>query len=242
MKEILQNLKQDKEILSFIENLWRSNFKQYGFERLPIEIFADLNKFSTLEEFSQHINSVLNNKEFKKFGRKGRKSKLTNSFTYDLVKQYLNDAESILDYGCGKMAQLRRIAREDHPNLSVIAGYDPKINPDYKDFDMRAEFFSTIDEFSERKFDLIMCSFVLHHLEEAEIIEVIQVMKNSLNPNGKILILEETIPDVLTNELETNSNMFLKNIGYESSKSQLYRLPSGLSIDGDHERQRGGKC
>jgi len=114
-----------------------------------------------------------------------------------LAEKYwrLNGGEKVVDIGCGPGVALDYLPRD-----VLYVGFD--ISEDYirtaqKKFGKRATFIvSTAREFLYKpdsrlnSSDLVLCNGVLHHLEDREAIEVLQLSKEIMSPLGRLVCIE----------------------------------------------------
>lgn len=211
-KEVLGILQRKSEVYKFIRDLWLNNFDGVGFKNLAQRIFEEVLRKKSFAELKIQIEDILNDKRFKKQSRNSRKKGNLNSFQLDILTDYLKEAESLLDFGCGKMSLLRQISKGDFSNIKTLAGYDPKSNPSYIDFDPRARFFDKLCDLKDQKFDLVTSTFVMHHLTQVEIQQSFEVIKSCLNPGGKFILIEESFGENMPNRDSIN---YLAKLGYE---------------------------
>ena len=78
-------------------------------------------------------------------------------------------SSSVLDYGCGKGADFRHLSDEGY----LSEGYDPYWRPIDLGF---------------KKFDTILCTYVLNVLPKEHEHEVLSSIRERLNPGGKAFI------------------------------------------------------
>lgn len=224
-------LRSESKVFTFLEILWKNNFRQYGFEYLAEQIFEIIQNCKTNDtaDIVQQIESVFTDPNFKKFTRFARQANIQKmDLNYQIIKDYLVDANSFFDFGCGRMALIRRIVRENQ-QLERLYGYDPKSNPYYRDFDPRVTFLEKIDSVkSINPVDIVYSSFVLHHLTEEEIDEALATIISLLKPNGKFILLEETYPQISLNAYAQDTHKFLLKFGYENS-IELFDIFDSLS-------------
>jgi SAM-dependent methyltransferase len=197
-------LKRDNETFQLLKKLWEFNFNSIGFSHIVDSMFSAIAESEGHDKsmIAENINLILTDKDFKRYARRSRRFSPKMNYQYNLIKNYLKNCKSILDFGCGKMALLRRIARE---NLEIenLFGYDPGSRPDYIDFDSRVKFFESLDEVTNvGSIDIVYCSFVFHHLTPDGIEQSLSVIYDVLKTGGKFIFLEESFPE--------NKNSFLR--------------------------------
>ncbi len=110
------------------------------------------------------------------------------------VERYIHPSKGmrILDIGCGPADILEFL-----PNGVTYVGYD--ISPAYIErardrFGDRAQFhcgLMTADEMAKHApFDLAISIGVLHHMDDAEAIELLELAKSGVKPGGRVLTLD----------------------------------------------------
>ena len=123
----------------------------------------------------------------------------SNQRTKWLAKNFwqCRPGERVVDMGCGTGSVLDYLPPDIH-----YVGYD--ISEDYitqaqQQFGNRGEFLvGTADEWlaetDERlmKADLVICNGLLHHLNDAESLDVLRLAKKILSPGGRMICLEPT--------------------------------------------------
>ena len=112
-----------------------------------------------------------------------------SGFNYDRINPFLpfitKDIKSVLDYGCGVGAIVKYLvdkgikAEGTEYNPALIKKLNEEIVPDA---------FMTIEDFpnTSSSYDLIILDNVLEHLTNP--IEIITLLKNRLNPGGRLLV------------------------------------------------------
>lgn len=204
--KFLENL-HNENIYNFLRILWIHNFESIGFGYIAENIFEDLKKVQTFEEIIHILENSFADKDLKRFNRKTRKHGKLNEFTYSLIKPYLSNINSYLDFGCGKMGLIRRILKEEHNNIKKLYGFEPNVAMEYLPKDKRVEFISAKKNLEKLdNIDLITINFVLHHLEQVEIKRILEFLKSKLGKNGRFIILEESFPENLTQEINNLIN------------------------------------
>ncbi len=202
-REEFNNLKENpftyilesKEVFDFLNELWIFNFERIGFKEIPHQIFNYLqkNNKNNTKVIAEEIQKIIDsNKEFKRYARRSRRHSAKMSFQFDLVKEFIDNKKTFLDFGCGKMALLRRLAKEELLD-KVYYGYDPNVELEYYDFHSNVKFISNKQELLKiHKVDIAYTSFVLHHLSAEEIKSSLTLIHSILKPEGKLIVIEES--------------------------------------------------
>lgn len=115
------------------------------------------------------------------FARYAHRTRLSISKNI-ITKNYINKDISILDYGCGDgifLDQLSKIFKN-----SKLIGYDPYSKINHNSFLL----LNNLDEISKNKFDIICCFETLEHLFDSEKSDLYELVKNSLNYEGKFIV------------------------------------------------------
>ena len=217
---------ENKDIFHFIKELWLSNFKVYGMQDIALEVFDSISSNKSFDEKIKTINNILRYRRLHKLTKAAAIKNTPMQFSLDLIKEYVENINSFLDYGSGKLALLDAIQKEF--KVGKLYGFDPKSTPKFLDKESKIKFITNIDELSILKdLDVIYSSFVFHHLTSKEIKESIEVFKKILAKNGKIIFLEETFSN--DKDLFKSSSEKLKLLGY-SSNIELTNIFNSLSV------------
>ena len=111
------------------------------------------------------------------------------------VRDYIRPSpgDRILDIGCGTADILEYLPAAEYVGFDRDAAY---IQQAQKRFGNRGTFFqATVKEWSrkgkEQEFDIVMAIGVIHHLPEEEVLELLQVARNSLRrPKGRFIAVD----------------------------------------------------
>lgn len=111
------------------------------------------------------------------------------------VKQYIRprDGDKILDIGCGSADILSYLPGVEYVGLDMSQAY---INSAKKHFGNRGTFLSrkvnkdTIKELSLFDFDLVLATAVLHHLNDDEAMQLFELARSTLKPDGRLITLD----------------------------------------------------
>lgn len=109
----------------------------------------------------------------------------------------LKGGETIVDIGCGSATILEHLPHDsDYLGIDISENY---INAARKRFSARGTFFLGTardllhqDNSRLNSVDLVLCNGLLHHLSDHEAIEVLELSKLLLKPNGRVICLEGT--------------------------------------------------
>jgi SAM-dependent methyltransferase len=217
-------LRREKNVLDLLEELWTDNFRQFGFKHLAVDVFKKIREgeFRETNNLIADIDNVFTDPDFKKFTRFSRQANNSKmDLNYQLVREHLQGVESFFDYGCGRMALIRRIVREN-TSIRRFYGYDPKSQPYYLDFDPRVAFFDHLSALSHIPLvDVVYSSFVFHHLTEEQIEQSLHCISNILKPGGKFILVEETFPEREALAVVDRTGEHIEQFGYEAHTDLL---------------------
>ena len=109
----------------------------------------------------------------------------------------LKGGETVVDLGCGSGTVLEYMPPDiDYVGIDISESY---VRAARKRFSERGRFFlgrvSDIlnqDDSRIRTADMVLCSGLLHHLPDDEVIEVLELSKRIMKPNGRLVCLEAT--------------------------------------------------
>jgi 2-polyprenyl-3-methyl-5-hydroxy-6-metoxy-1,4-benzoquinol methylase len=106
-----------------------------------------------------------------------------------LITQDKNAA--ILDFGCGGGNMLRFLHEQGYTQLNGADIYENESWPSLNKLGIRTEKINTAEEFLHSipdTYDLIIVKDVIYYFEEDDAMTVMQLLKQALKPNGKLLI------------------------------------------------------
>jgi len=219
-KNNIQTLLTHPKVLTALETLWRYNYKQIGFEYIAINIFECIRSAEgkSDEAVFQEITRKYKDPVFLEHCKDTRMKKVKMSFTYDCIVPYLHTAKSFLDFGCGRLALIRRLVQEN-TSLQHLYGFDPKSNPSNLGIDPRVAFIDSLNQVEKlQNIDIVFTSFVFHHLTDQEIQNSLYTIQNILKENGLFIFLDETFALDDTSETHATVIDFLDSIHYERNK------------------------
>ena len=136
--------------------------------------------FSRLYEFFTHLLG----------GKKARRWLAKNVWK-------LKGGETVVDLGCGSGTVLEYMPSDiDYVGVDISESY---IRAARKRFSERGRFFLgnvsdflNQDDLPIRPADMVLSNGLLHHLPDDEVIEVLELTKRILKPNGRLVCLEAT--------------------------------------------------
>ncbi|MFA6973852.1 MAG: methyltransferase domain-containing protein [Parcubacteria group bacterium] len=132
---------------------------------------------------------------------------------FQLIEKDLGAAETVLDFGCGKLAYMKNITVQNK-SIKKLIGVDSKSQPVLAGVDPRISFERNLNEVAAKSVDLAIIKLVLHHIEnDAEIVEILRKIKKVLRPGGKLIIFEESFPENVTSIKEVKD--YLSRFGLE---------------------------
>ena len=134
------------------------------------------------------------NKKLKEYWKEGAGLGKPKDMFLEIMDSAFLGMETVLDFGCGKLALLRELA-ENNAQLKKLIGVDLKSSPVLEGVDKRIEFQRDLQNIKKKSVDLAVIKLVLHHLENLEEIKIIlSGIRDVLRSGGKLLLLEESFP------------------------------------------------
>ncbi|MDO8241261.1 MAG: class I SAM-dependent methyltransferase [Candidatus Moranbacteria bacterium] len=192
--EILKNpldILASKDILAVLKKHWVANH----------ENLIDPEKF--VEAFFAEIKNLGSNREINKLYQKKLKEFRDDSLDLgkpgdmflEMIEEDLRGVETMLDFGCGKLAFLKNMA-EKNLEIKKLIGIDLKSQPVLNGLDTRIEFHRSLSEIVDASVDLVTIKLVLHHLKsEQESQGIFAELRRVLKADGKLIVFEESFPE-----------------------------------------------
>lgn len=182
---------QSKAVLEVLKKHWTVNHENL------------VNPEEFVEDFFAGIATCTSNREINKFYQKKLKEyKNTNlalqkprDMFFEIIEKDLSAIDTVLDFGCGKLAFLKNIA-ENNNSIKNLIGVDSKSQPDLEYLDERIKFFRKLEEVKKSSVDLAVIKLVLHHLScEQTTQDILNEIRRILRPSGKLIVFEESFSD-----------------------------------------------
>ncbi|KKR20196.1 MAG: hypothetical protein UT50_C0020G0007 [Candidatus Moranbacteria bacterium GW2011_GWA2_39_41] len=192
--EILENplaILESTEILNVLKKHWIANHENLT------------NPENFVEEFFAEIQSIDSSREINKLYQKKLKKYRDNildlgkpgDMFLEIIEHDLQNVETVLDFGCGKLAFLKNIA-ESNAEVRRLIGVDLKSQPVLDCLDSRIEFHRSLNEVANASVDVVTIKLVLHHLEsEQKAQEIFTELRRVLKSGGKLIVFEESFTD-----------------------------------------------
>jgi len=197
--EILKNpllaLRQ-KEVFLALKKHWLGNHENLSRPEKFVEEFFDfLKKESLQDEVSEKKIKKFYHRKLAEYWDENLSKQKPKDMFFEIVEDELQDAKIILDFGCGKLAFLKEIAKNNQ-TVERLVGIDPKSQPIMENIDPRIEFGRSLDEVESSSADVAIVKLVLHHLNDAQEAQTIfSRLGRVLRPGGRLIIFEESFPD-----------------------------------------------
>jgi len=161
-------------------------------EKFAEEFFGYLEKSAGQGSISNQEIKKYYKKKLKEYRNADLPAEKPGDMFVELLRDELADAETVLDFGCGKLAFLKNMA-ERYGNIKKFIGVDPKSQPVLAGLDPRIEFLRGLDGIADASADLAVIKLVLHHLDNnQEAQDIFAELKRVLRPGGKLIVLEES--------------------------------------------------
>lgn len=193
-----------KEILSALKKHWLGNHENLSHPEGFVEDFFDfLKKESMEEEISEKKIKKFYNRKLAEYWDKDLPKQKPKDMFLEFMESELQDVKTILDFGCGKMAFLKEIAK-NNKGIEDLVGVDALSQPILDGLDPRISFRRSLDEIENSSIDLAVVKLVMHHLNNVhEATDVFDNLAMVLKPGGKLVIFEESFPDLHHKTSET---------------------------------------
>jgi ubiquinone/menaquinone biosynthesis C-methylase UbiE len=159
--------------------------------------------------------------------------------TADLA--HIQTGDKVLDVGCGT-GDLTMAAKERAGSSGQVMGIDPspemiavarqKAEAKGRAIDYRIGVIEALP-FAENSFDVVLSSFMMHHLPDHLKTEGLTEIQRVLRPNGHLLIVDFRPPDSLY------SKFFLTLFLHGGMQSGLTDLPAKVEMSGFHNIRSG---
>jgi len=194
---------ESEDILLALKKHWIANHENLTQPEKFVEDFFEWLKTSDVQK--GHAMSVAEikkhyKKKLKEYSDSGLALEKPGDMFLEIMEGELAGAETILDFGCGKLTFLKNIA-ESNQNIKKLIGMDSKSQPDLADLDLRIEFVRSLGGVADASVDLAVIKLVLHHLEnEQQAKDIFAEIQRVLRPNGKLIVFEESFPECHSRE------------------------------------------
>lgn len=197
--EILKNpllILKSKEVFSALKKQWIANHENLSRpEKFVEDLFAFLRSASMEEEISEKKIKKFYNRKLAEYWDENLHSQKPKDMFLEIMESKLQDVKTIMDFGCGKLAFLKEVAK-NNAEIERLIGVDPKSQPILDGLDPRIEFWRDLEEIEDASVDLAVVKLVLHHLGGAqEAQEIFAKLARVLRPGGKLIVFEESFPD-----------------------------------------------
>lgn len=202
-KEILKNplvILKNEAVLGAFKELWANNHLNLEKPEKFAEDFFDYLQSNYTEVETADPKEIL--KYYKKKIKEHPVRMVSEDFLknthIELFRDDLARAETVLDFGCGKLAFLKNVALENR-SIRKLIGVDFKSRPDLENIDPRIAFLPMESETkipaADGSADLVFAKSVLHHIKsEEKILRILAEIKRVLKKGGKFVLFEESFP------------------------------------------------
>lgn len=185
-----------KDILDVLKKHWLGNHENLSRPEEFVEDFFDfLKKESMQHEVSEKKIKKFYNRKLAEYWDKDLYLQKPKDMFLEIMENELQDARTILDFGCGKLAFLKEIAK-NNKDIEDLVGVDALSQPVLDGLDPRIRFRRSLEEVENSSIDLAVVKLVMHHLNNVhEAADVFDNLAMILKPGGKLVIFEESFPD-----------------------------------------------
>ena len=193
--DIIKRIMRNNKISSFVIGNLRLSLKDIGFSNIFISGLLknlaelDINLFQ--KKYSRELQRVYTENFFQK---------IVPDYFENYVFPELEE-EVILDIGCGTGILAKRL--EEKNKVIKVIGIDINSYPEWKKFTSKKVEFKVVKEaeFEEFlhliKFDAIVLTWTLHHMEYEEQIKYLKILYHSVKKGTKIVVLEDSFSERL---------------------------------------------
>lgn len=155
----------------------------------------------------------------------------SNNFDHVIAKY--NDTSTCLDLGCGIGDFVAYLHSKKLKHVTAIDTSAESIdicNKNFSGYEFKVESIETFFEKDTRQFDIISMFSVLEHLPVAQIVSILNLIKQHLKPGG-VFVFSTPNMDTLFGNTNGRYNDFTHTIGFtESSLTQALRLAEFSTI------------
>jgi 2-polyprenyl-3-methyl-5-hydroxy-6-metoxy-1,4-benzoquinol methylase len=116
-----------------------------------------------------------------------------------LIQNHVPKKASILEIGCGEGIFLMELKKDNYITFGIEPSKSAAERAVISGLEVVQGYFPN-DLSSERKYDLVILSHVLEHLEKPT--EIIEAIKNVLSPHGKVLLIQTNYEGIIPRLLQ----------------------------------------
>lgn len=214
-----------KEILAALKKQWLNNHENLSRpEEFVEDLFDFLKKESMQDEISEKKIKKFYNRKLAEYWDKDLPKQKPKDMFLEIMESALQDVKTILDFGCGKLAFLKEIAK-NNKEIEDLAGVDALSQPALDGLDPRIRFRRSLDEIENSSIDLAVVKLVMHHLNNVhEAMDVFSSLAMVLKPGGKLVIFEESFPDQAYKISKTEKYLAKFNMEMSEATADFLRL------------------
>jgi SAM-dependent methyltransferase len=114
-----------------------------------------------------------------------------------LVTEYVQPPVNarILEIGCGPGTVLRYLPPSDYLGFDLSPEYIEQAKKQFPNAKFICERVSKFSLASEQSFDVVLAFGIVHHLEDAEALQLFQIAHDALKPGGKLVTVDGLYAD-----------------------------------------------